>query len=149
MPDELGLLAGAKGFSEGIKTGREAGNEIGKSIESIQKDGADLAKQRAQDRLRQQREAELKANLMVVKAINEYKRLRYISDQEAQAQLEFVKKYGAKEWAKVMDLKKKIEAQEALAKKEFDADLAKIRYVQIVCFIVAGWIAYFIVWGDK
>jgi len=149
MSDHLQLLAQARSFSEAVGAAREAGNEVGKSIESIQKDGSDLAKARARERLREQREAELKANLIVIKAINEYQRLRYISDQEANAQKEFIKKYGSKEWAKVMDLKRKIEEQEAKAKKQFDEDLSKIRTVQIMCFVVAGWIAYYIVWGSK
>ncbi len=149
MSEHLQLLAQARSFSDAVGAGREAGNEIGKTIESIQKDGVDLANARARERLRQQREAELKANLIVIKAINEYQRLRYISDAEANAQKEFIKKYGSKEWAKVMDLKRKIEEQEKRVQKEYDEDLSKIRTVQIICFVVAGWIAYYIVWGSK
>ena len=43
-------------------------------------------------------------------------------------------------------------SKEELEKKEkaqFDGDLKNIRRAQIMCFIVAAWIAYVIVWGNK
>jgi len=69
MTDELGLSAGAKGISEGFKTGREAGKEIAKNIEDVQKEAVDLAKQRAQAKIRERREAELKKERAIYKGI--------------------------------------------------------------------------------
>ena len=60
MADELGLAAGAKGISEGFKTGREACKEIGKNIEDVQKEAVDVARQRANARIRERREAQLR-----------------------------------------------------------------------------------------
>ena len=42
-----------------------------------------------------------------------------------------------------------VEKLEKEDRKYFDAELAKVKWVQFWCFLAAGWIAYFIVWGDK
>ncbi len=149
MSDELGLGAGAKGISEGFKTGREAGKEIGKNIEDVQKEAVDLAKQRAQAKIRERREAELKKERAIYKALEEYRHRKKISDEEYKLRVDFIKQHGTKEWQKVLDLKAEIERLEKEDKKYFDAELAKVKWVQFWCFLVAAWIAYYIVWGSK
>jgi len=149
MSDELGLSAGAKGISEGIKTGREAGREIGKNIEELQKEAVDVAKERVNARIRERREAELKKERAIFKALEEYKHRKQITDEEYKLRVEFVKKYGTKEWDKLIQIKTEIENIEKADKAYFDAELAKVRRVQFWCFFVAAWIAYFIVWGGK
>jgi len=145
----LGLSAGAKGISEGIKTGREAGREIGKNIEDVQREAVDVAKQQANARIRERREAEFKKERAIFKALEEYKHQKKISDEEYKAKTEFIKKYGTKEWQKVLDIKTKIERLEKEDKKYFDAELSKVKWVQFWCFMAAAWIAYYIVWGTK
>jgi hypothetical protein len=149
MADELGLSAGAKGISEGLKTGREAGREIGKNIEDVQKEAVDVARQQANAKIRERREAELKKERAIFKALEEYKHRKKISDEEYQLRIDFIKKYGTKEWQKLIDIKAEIEKLEKEDKKYFDAELAKVKWVQFWCFLAAGWIAYFIVWGGK
>ena len=149
MADELGLSAGAKGISEGFKTGREAGKEIGKNIEDVQKEAVDLAKQRAQAKIRERREAELKKERAIYKALEEYKHRKKISDEEYKLRVDFIKQHGTKEWQKVLDLKAEIERLEKEDKKYFDAELSKVKWVQFWCFLAAGWVAYYVVWGSK
>ena len=149
MADELGLSAGAKGISEGIKTGREAGREIGKNIEEVQKEAVDVAKAQANARIRERREAELKKERAIFKALEEYKHRKKISDEEYKLRVDFIKQHGTKEWQKVLDIKTEIERLEKEDKKSFDAELAKVKWVQFWCFLVAAWIAYYIVWGSK
>ena len=149
MADELGLSAGAKGISEGFKTGREAGKEIGKNIEDVQKEAVDLAKQRAQAKIRERREAELKKERAIYKALEEYRHRKKISDEEYKLRVAFIKQHGTKEWQKVLDLKAEIERLEKEDKKYFDAELSKVKWVQFWCFLAAGWIAYYMVWGSK
>jgi hypothetical protein len=149
MSDELGLSVGAKGISEGIKTGREAGREIGKNIEDVQKEAVDVAKQRAQAKIRERREAELKKERAIFKALEEYKHRKKISDEEYKLRVDFIKQYGTKEWQKLLDIKTEIEKLEKQDKEYFDAELGKVRWVQFWCFLVAGWIAYYMVWGVK
>jgi hypothetical protein len=149
MTDELGLSAGAKGISEGIKTGREAGREIGKNIEEVQKEAVDVARQQANARIRERREAELRKERAIFKALEEYKHRKKISDEEYKLRVDFIKQHGTKEWQKVLDIKTEIERLEKEDKKYFDAELAKVKWVQFWCFLVAAWIAYYIVWGSK
>jgi hypothetical protein len=149
MTDELGLSAGAKGISEGIKTGREAGKEIGKNIEDVQKEAVDVARQQANAKIRERREAELKKERAIFKALEEYRHRKKISDEEYKLRVDFIKQYGTKEWQKVLDIKTEIERLEKEDKKYFDAELAKVKWVQFWCFMAAGWIAYYIVWGHK
>ena len=149
MTDELGLSAGAKGISEGFKTGREAGKEIGKNIEDVQKEAVDVAKQRAQAKIRERREAELKKERAIFKALEEYKHRKKISDEEYKLRVDFIKQHGTKEWEKVIQIKAEIEKLEKADKEFFDAELAKVKWVQFWCFLVAAWIAYYIVWGNK
>ena len=149
MTDELGLSAGAKGISEGFKTGREAGKEIGKNIEDVQKEAVDVAKQRAQAKIRERREAELKKERAIFKALEEYKHRKKISDEEYKLRVDFIKQHGTKEWEKVIQIKAEIEKLDKADKEFFDAELAKVKWVQFWCFLVAAWIAYYIVWGNK
>ena len=149
MSDELGLSVGAKGISEGIKTGREAGKEIGKNIEDVQKEAIDLARQKAQAKIRERREAELKKSRAIYKALDEYRHRKKISDEEYKLRVEFIKQHGTKEWQKVLDIKTEIEKLEKADKEFFDAELAKVKWVQFWCFLVAAWIAYYVVWGSK
>jgi hypothetical protein len=149
MTDELGLSAGAKGISEGIKTGREAGKEIGKNIEDVQKEAVDVARQQANAKIRERREAEFRKERAIFKALEEYRHRKKISDEEYKLRVDFIKQYGTKEWQKVLDIKTEIERLEKEDKKYFDAELAKVKWVQFWCFLVAAWIAYYIVWGSK
>ena len=149
MADELGLSAGAKGISEGFKTGREAGKEIGKNIEDVQKEAVDLARERANAKIRERREAELKKERAIFKALEEYRHRKKISDEEYKLRVDFIKQHGTKEWQKLIDIKAEIERLEKEDKKYFDAELAKVKWVQFWCFLVAAWIAYYIVWGSK
>ena len=149
MSDELGLSAGAKGISEGIKTGREAGKEIGKNIEDVQKEAVDLARERANAKIRERREAELKKQRAIFKALEEYKYRKRISDEEYRLRIDFIKQHGTKEWQKLIDIKTEIEKLEKEDQKYFDAELAKVKWVQFWCFLAAAWIAYYVVWGSK
>ena len=149
MADELGLAAGAKGISDGYKTAKAAGKQIGGVIEDSQKEIVDVAKQRANERLRQRKEVEFKKQQAIYKALEEYKRKKFISEQEYQLKVEFIKKYGSKEWEEVLRIKTSIEKIEQADKVEFDAELAKVRKLMFACYFVAAWIAWYIVWGSK
>jgi len=48
-----------------------------------------------------------------------------------------------------LKIKNELEKLEKEEKAEFDGDLKNIRRAQFMCFLVAAWIAWAIVWGDK
>lgn len=149
MADELGLLAGAKSISEAHKTGKEAGEQLGNTIRDAQKEAVDLAKQRARDRVQAKLLEERRRNLAVVKALQEYQKRRAAAEEEAKLKSDFIKRFGASEWTKVLQLKAEIEKAEKKEKAIFDEELANIRKVMAACYFVAAWIAWYIVWGSK
>ena len=82
-------------------------------------------------------EAEFKKEQALTKALEEWKRKKYISDEEARLKIDFVKKYGAKEWEAVLKIKLDIENLERKANEDFQHDLKEIRNAQFWCFVAA------------
>jgi hypothetical protein len=137
MSDPLGLSEGVKGLSSGFDSARSAGKSVTKSIEGIQNDGLEVAQQRAQERIRARREAEAKKERALIKALDEWKRKKQISDEEADLKIKFVKQYGAKEWDALLRIKLDIENMERKNNEEFQHDLKAVRRVQFWCFMAA------------
>ena len=137
MPDQFGFSEGVKTLSSSLDSAREASKGLSKSIEGIQKDATDVAKQKAQDRLRASREAELKKERALIKALEAWKHKKQISDEEADLKIKFVKAHGAKEWEAVLKIKLDIENLERKNNEEYQHDLKEVRRVQMWCFIAA------------
>jgi hypothetical protein len=137
MPDQFGFAEGAKSLSTGLDSAREAGKSITKSIEGFQNDSLEVAQQKAQERIRARREAEFKKERALLKALDEWKRKKLITDEEAKLKIDFVKKYGAKEWDALLKIKLDIENMERKNNDEFQHDLKAVRRVQFYCFVAA------------
>ena len=149
MPDPFGLSEGVKTLSGSLDASRDASKGLSKSIEGIQKDGLDVAQQKAQDRLRERREAEAKKEIALIRALEAWKHKKQISDEEARLKIDFVKKYGAKEWDAVLKIKLDIENLQRKDNEEFQHDIKAVRRVQLYCFAVAALIAWYLTWGIK
>jgi hypothetical protein len=133
----FGITEGVKTLSGSIDASREAAKGLSKSIEGIQQDGLDVAQQKAQERRRAAREAEFKKQTALIKALEDWQKKKQISDQEAKVKIDFIKKYGAKEWDAVLKIKLDIENMERKANEEFQHDLKAVRRVQFYCFMAA------------
>jgi hypothetical protein len=138
-----------KTLSGSLDASREAAKGLSKSIEGIQQDGLDVAQKKAQERRRAAREAEFKKQTALIKALEDWKSKKQISDNEANLKIDFVKKYGAKEWDAVLRIKLDIENMERKANEDFQHDLKEVRNVQIICFALATLIAWYLTWGIK
>ena len=149
MPDPFGLSEGVKGLSSSLDSSREAANQLSKSIEGVQQDAADVAQRKAQERRRALREAEFKKQTALIKALEDWNKKKQISDQEAKLKIDFVKKYGAKEWEALLKIKLDIENMERKANEDFQHDLKEVRKVQFYCFALAALIAWYLTWGYK
>jgi hypothetical protein len=149
MSDLFGITEGAKTLSGSLDSAREGSKQLTKSIEGAQQEAVDLAKQRAQERIRSARETELRKQNALIRALDEWKRKKQISDEEANLKINFVKKYGAKEWDALLKIKLDIENLERKNNEEYKHDLKAIRRVQFYCFAVAALIAYYLTWGHK
>jgi len=149
MADPFGISEGAKALSGSLDASREASKSLSKSIEGVQQDGLDVAQRKAQERRRAAREAELKKQTTLIKALEDWNKNKQISDQEAKLKIDFVKKYGAKEWDAVLRIKLDIENMERKANEAFQHDLKEVRRVQFMCFALAAVIAWYLTWGIK
>jgi hypothetical protein len=149
MADPFGLSEGVKTLSGSLDASREASKGLSKSIEGIQKDGLEVAQKKAQERIRERREAELKKEMALIKALEAWKHKKQISDEEAKLKIDFVKKYGAKEWEAVLKIKLDIENLQRKDNEEYQHDIKAVRRVQLYCFAVAAVIAWYLTWGIK
>lgn len=149
MSDPFGITEGVKALSGSLDGSREAAKGLSKSIEGIQQDSLDVAQRKANERRRAVREAELKKQTALIKALEDWNKKKQMSDQETKLKIDFVKKYGAKEWDAVLRIKLDIENMERKANEEFQHDLKEVRKVQFYCFAVAALIAWYLTWGIK
>ena len=149
MLDPYGISEGIKGLSNSLDSSREASKQLSKSIEGVQQDATDVAQQKAQERRRAIREAEFKKQTALIKALEDWQKKKQISDQEAKLKIDFVKKYGAKEWEAVLKIKLDIENLQRKDNEEYQHDIKAVRRVQMYCFAVAALIAWYLTWGIK
>ena len=134
---DYGISESIKGLSSSLDASRDASKSLSKSIENIQQDGLDVAQKQANERLRLRREAEVKKERALIKALDSWKHKKQISDEEAKLKIDFVKKYGAKEWEAVLKIKLDIENMQRKDNEEFQHDLKAVRRVQVWCFVAA------------
>ena len=149
MPDGFGFSEGAEALSKSMDASLDASKKLTKSIENVQQDATNVAQNKAQERKRAAREAEFKKEQALVKALEEWKRKKQISDEEADLKIKFVKRYGAKEWDALLKIKLDIENLERKNNEEFQHDLKEVRRVQFYCFALAAVIAWYLTWGYK
>ena len=146
---DYGFTEGVKGLTDSLEASRTASKGLSKSIENIQQDGIDVAKERARNRQIAERETELRKERALIKALQAWKHKKQISDEEANLKIEFVRKYGAKEWDAVLKIKLDIENMERKSNEEYQHDIKAVRRVQFWCFFVAAFIAWYLTWGIK
>jgi hypothetical protein len=149
MSDPYGITEGVKTLSSSLDASREASKGLSKSIENIQNDGLDLAQKQANERIRARREAEFKKEQALIKALKQWQHNKQISDEEAKLKIDFVKKYGAKEWEAVLKIKVDIENLRKKDNEEYQHELKAIKRLQFYCFAVAAVFAWYFTWGYK
>lgn len=149
MADPFGITEGAKTLAASLDSAREGSQQLSKSISDVQQDAVDLANTRAKERKRAAREAEFKKEHALIKALEHWQHKKQISDQEAKLKIDFVRKYGAKEWEALLRIKLDIENMERKNNEEFQHDLKAVRRVQFYCFAAAAVVAWYLTWGYK
>jgi len=149
MVDPYGISEGVKALSGSLDASREAAKGLSKSIEGVQQDAADVANAKALERRRAAREIEFKKETALIRALKDWNHKKQISDQEAKLKIDFVKKYGAKEWEALLRIKLDIENMERKNNEDFQHDLKAVRRVQLYCFAAAAVVAWYLTWGIK
>jgi hypothetical protein len=149
MADPFGISEGVKTLSGSLDANREAAKGLSKSIEGVQHDAIDVAQKQANERIRARREAELKKERALIKALDSWKHKKQISNEEANLKIKFIKAHGAKEWEAVLKIKLDIENMQRKDNEEYQHDLKAVRRVQMYCFALAAVIAWYLTWGIK
>jgi hypothetical protein len=149
VADPYGISEGVKALSGSLDSTREATKGLSKSIEAAQHDATEVAQKQANERIRARREAEFKKETALIKALQNWNHKKQISDQEAKLKIDFVRKYGAKEWEAVLKIKLDIENMQRKDNEEYQHDLKAVRRVQFYCFALAAVIAWYCTWGYK
>ena len=138
------IAKGAKQLANSLDEAREAGKSLTKSIEDIQHDGVEVAKQELEALKRKRLVEEATENSMIYRAIQEYETQKAVIIAESKAEDEFKQRYGDKEWNKVLELKNVVEKEHLENKKYYGHKLDDVRRVQFYCWIVAAFITYFL-----
>ena len=142
MPDINPIAEGAKSLAESLNQSREAGKSLTKSIEDIQHDGVEVARQELDALKRKRMIEEATENSMIYRAIQEYEAQKAVIIAESKAEDEFKQRYGDKEWNKVLELKNVVEKEHLENKKYYGHKLEDVRRVQFYCWVVAAFITY-------
>ena len=142
MPDINPIAEGAKSLAESLNQSREAGKSLTKSIEDIQHDGVEVARQELEALKRKRLVEEATENSMIYRAIQEYETQKAVIIAESKAEDEFKQRYGDKEWNKVLELKDVVEKEHLENKKYYGHKLDDVRRVQFWCFFAAAIITY-------
>ena len=112
MSDQFGFLEGAKSVTSSMDASRQASHSITKSITDVQKEAADVAQQRLNERRREQY---VHADSTIISAVNEWERLLRAKKTEEQLQQEIIRNHGKAAWAEIQQIK-----QRQLKEKEND-----------------------------
>ena len=136
------IAEGAKQLANSLDEAREAGKSLTKSIEDIQHDGVEVARQELEALKRKRLVEEATENSMIYRAIQEYETQKAVIIAESKAEDEFKQRYGDKEWNKVLELKDVVEKEHIENKKYYGHKLDDVRRVQFYCWVVAAFITY-------
>jgi Fic family protein len=131
------IAESTKQLAQSLEETREAGKSLTKSIQNIQRDGVEVAQEQLASRDRHRQHEEAIVNSMLFKAVQEYEKQSSIIKAENKAEAEFKAKYGAKEWAKVLELKTVVEKEHKENASYYGHKLRDVKRVQFYCFFVA------------
>ena len=140
------IAEGAKQLANSLEETRQAGKSLTKSIEDIQHDGVEVARQELEALKRKRLVEEATENSMIYRAIQEYEAQKAVIIAESKAEDEFKQRYGNKEWNKVLELKDVVEKEHLENKKYYGHKLDDVRRVQFYCFFAAFVITCLLYW---
>ena len=146
MPDNFGINEGVKTLSSSFDATRESTKQLTKSIESIKHDAVDVAKQMASEK---RKALIVQPDHTVSRAYKEFLLLEEVKKLELRMKAEVINKYGPKAWDDIQAIKTRMLKEEVKIKEEYGHDLKDVKRVQLYCFIVAAFIAYYLTWGYK
>ena len=132
MSDIDPIIAAAHNATKGIKSAIKSGKEISSAVESIQNFGIAELKARKAYKLRPPTDA---AEITIMTAMSEWRRLYRIKEMESEVKELLYKQFGEEEgrvqFAKVLEIKEKMQSDFKTNRDELGRDLKLWRKVQI------------------
>ena len=113
MPHNFGIEEGVKALSGSLHATREGTKQITKTIEDIQHEAVDVAKQRVEAK---RKALVIQPNHTVERAYKEFQLLEEVKRLELKMKAEVVKKYGPKAWDDIQSIKTRMLKEESKIK---------------------------------
>ena len=145
MSDPFGITDGVKQVTSSINESVKASQELSEAIEGVLEVVDKSVKERS-DRRKKLREVHPDTTT-IIDAVDEWQRLLIARQSEARIQEQITKKYGSRAWEEIQGIKarKLWEDKQDRYLEQHDRRIQKS--VMLLCYILAGWIAYELTWG--
>ena len=145
MADPFGITDGVKAVTSSINDSVKASQELSKAIDGVLEVADKAAKDRAVSR-KKARQVNPDTST-IIEAVDEWQRLLIARQSEAKIQEQIIKKYGSKAWEEIQGIKARKQWEERQDKYLEQHDRRVMKSVMLLCYILAGWIAYEATWG--
>jgi hypothetical protein len=145
MPDPFGITDGVKAVTSSINESVKASKELSKAIDGV----LEVADAAAKDRTAARKKARQvnPDTATIIEAVDEWQRLLIARQSEAKIQEQITKKYGSKAWDEIQGIKARKLWEDKQDKYLEQHDRRVMKSVMLLCYILAGWIAYEATWG--
>ena len=145
MPDPFGITEGVKAVTSSINESVKASKELSKAIDGVLELADSAAKERADSRKKARQVNPDTAT--IIEAVDEWQRLLIARQSEAKIQEQITKKYGSHAWDEIQGIKARKLWEERQDRYLEQHDRRVMKSVMLLCYILAGWIAYECTWG--
>lgn len=145
MSDPFGITDGVKQVTSSINESVKASQELSEAIEGVLEVVDKSVKERS-DRRKKLREVHPDTTT-IIDAVDEWQRLLIARQSEARIQEQITKKYGSRAWDEIQDIKARKQWEDKQDRYLEQHDRRVQKSVMLLCYILAGWIAYELTWG--
>ena len=145
MPDPFGITDGVKSVTSSINESVKASQELSEAIEGVLEVVDKSVKERS-DRRKKLREVHPDTTT-IIDAVDEWQRLLIARQSEARIQEQITKKYGSHAWEEIQGIKARKQWEDKQDRYLEQHDRRVQKSVMLLCYILAGWVAYECTWG--
>ena len=145
MSDPFGITDGVKQVTSSINESVKASQELSEAIEGVLEVVDKSVKERS-ERRKKLREVHPDTST-IIDAVDEWQRLLIARQSEARIQEQITKKYGSRAWDEIQGIKARKQWEERQDRYLEQHDRRVMKSVMLLCYILAGWIAYECTWG--
>jgi len=145
MSDPFGITDGVKSVTSSINESVKASQELSEAIEGVLEVVDKSVKERS-ERRKKLREVHPDTTT-IIDAVDEWQRLLIARQSEARIQEQITKKYGSRAWEEIQGIKARKQWEDKQDRYLEQHDRRVQKSVMLLCYILAGWIAYECTWG--